>query len=128
MCWFSRNLKNPNVIPVPSGREGLGKALIKAGKAKPKGTDIVAHHDATWTNKEWFAARGVNVNKAQYGRWVQGGKDSAHGREVYVFEGAWDYLKREKNLDNLPLDEVKEKIDEAILELQEDFHYFNDIR
>lgn len=55
-------------IEVPKSQDGLKKAM-KRRVAKP-GDLFDAHHDLPWSEREWFAKHGVNVNNPAFGRWV----------------------------------------------------------
>ncbi|HWE95558.1 MAG TPA: PKD domain-containing protein, partial [Tepidisphaeraceae bacterium] len=65
---------------VPTNRNLLAENL---GAPPARFTNPQAHHDLPWTFKDWFAAHGIDVNQAQYGRWVEGtppGGDPANWR------------------------------------------------
>ncbi|MDB5357073.1 MAG: hypothetical protein JWN24_3526 [Phycisphaerales bacterium] len=65
---------------VPTNRGALADNL---GAAPGSLKVPQAHHDLPWTFKDWFAAHGIDVNEAQYGRWVEGtppGGDPANWR------------------------------------------------
>lgn len=60
--------KDGSKIDFPKSQDGLKKNMKRR---VPKPGDLFdAHHDFPWSEREWFARHGVNVNKPAFGRWV----------------------------------------------------------
>jgi hypothetical protein len=48
-----------------------GRHVLKSNMGEPPGAGYHAHHDFPWSEKDWFASKGIDVNQAAYGRWVK---------------------------------------------------------
>jgi hypothetical protein len=67
----------------------LKNRMIRAGDTKP-GIDYEAHHDLPWEFREWFAAHKIDVNDAQYGRWVHIDDHKTWHNENPKFNEVWE--------------------------------------
>ncbi len=84
-------------ITAPTNRAGLRKAM---GQPPAEMANPNAHHDLPWKYKDWFAGpnRGLNVNDAQFGRWVEGRPPGGHQKWTSVFETEWQqFISRNRN-------------------------------
>ncbi|MEX2316716.1 MAG: hypothetical protein WD669_06165 [Pirellulales bacterium] len=79
-------LVDGGILRTASDRTGLKRALQTAGQdatglseAAAKGLygHVNAHHDFLWDERKWFIVHGIDVNKAEYGRWVAATKPGA---------------------------------------------------
>ncbi|MFN8444528.1 MAG: hypothetical protein U0175_27335, partial [Caldilineaceae bacterium] len=77
-------------ITPPTQRQQLRQNMLKAGNAPPT-SKSQAHHNFPWKFRDWFAGagRGLNVNDAQFGRWVEGTPPGPHQQWTSAYEDAW---------------------------------------
>ena len=75
--------------------------MIAAGNAPPQGMkNPQAHHDLPQAKdlKVEFQKRGLDINKARYGRWIDGSPTGNHQNWSYAFNKAWrDFFKTNPN-------------------------------
>ena len=78
-----------HAITPPTYRGGLRENM---GAAPVHMTNPQAHHELPWTFREWFAdaPRGLDVNDAQFGTWVEGGgSPDQHQGFTQAYQNAW---------------------------------------
>lgn len=63
--------------------------MEKAGRIRTNATQQ-AHHDLPWRFREWFAAHKIDVNDAEYGRWVDIDNHEAWHNENPKFNDVWE--------------------------------------
>jgi len=88
-------------IKAPTDRNGLRKAMEKAGDKAPEGLrNPEAHHNLPWKFRDWFAEKGLDVNDTRFGRWVEGsskGNGGPHQQWSKEYEQAWeDYISQNR--------------------------------
>ncbi|MFN8471516.1 MAG: RHS repeat-associated core domain-containing protein [Anaerolineae bacterium] len=84
--------------PGPGTRSQLRRNMERAGITPPTGmSNPQAHHNLPFKYREWFAGkgRGINVNDARWGRWVDGTPPGSHQVWTSAYEREWDaYIAR----------------------------------
>ncbi len=74
-------------------RGQLKQNMLKNGPAP--GGSYQAHHGLPWKNRDYFAQAGLDVNDAQFGRWVIGGGNGGHQSWSRAYGALWDnYIAR----------------------------------
>ena len=91
----------------------LKSRMIKAGNKKP-GRNYQAHHDLPWEFREWFAAHKIDVNDAQYGRWVHIDDHKKWHNEEPKFNDIWEDFIYDANGN-----QIKRSKDEIMIKLNE---------
>lgn len=73
--------------------------MIKEGITAPSGMKNPAvHHIIPWKFKDKVAGFGVDVNRIEFGKWVEGGKGSKHAKLSYKYNKQWEaFLNNPKN-------------------------------
>ena len=86
-------------ITAPTSHRGLKNAMIKEGITAPSGMkNPVVHHIIPWKFKDEVAAFGVDVNRIEFGIWVEGGKGSKHAKFSKKYNDMWEaFLDNPKN-------------------------------
>ncbi len=76
-----------------AGKHGdLKKNMLKEG-AMP-GEGYQAHHGLPWAYRDYFHEAGLDVNDANFGRWVKGGGNGGHQSWSYRYGQLWkSYIK-----------------------------------
>lgn len=88
--------KDGSKINVPKREKGLKQAMKRR---VPKPGDLFeAHHDLPWSERAWFAERGINVNNPAFGRWAHKNEHDvwhkgAGGGEFHQFW--YDFMEEE---------------------------------
>lgn len=87
------------IIPVPKHHGTLKNRMKRQGMNPPPNLANKAravHHDMPWHFRDWFAARGIDVNDTQFGRWVDNTKGAPHQRWSAAFDQEWaSFIARE---------------------------------
>jgi hypothetical protein len=84
--WLASKIQ---AIDPPTNRAGLRQAM---GQPPPGMRNPQGHHNFPWKLRDWFAAprRGINVNAADYGRWVEGTPPGPHQVWHAEYSAAWN--------------------------------------
>ena len=73
--------------------------MLKSGPAP--GSGYQAHHGLPWSFRDYFYSAGLDVNDAQFGRWVIGGGNGGHQSWSYTYGQLWyNYIKTHPNPDS----------------------------
>jgi Ca2+-binding RTX toxin-like protein len=127
-------LVDGGILRAASDRTGLKRALQAAGQdatglsenaAKALYGHVNAHHDFLWDERKWFIAHGIDVNKAEYGRWVAATKPGTAPAVGKRLHQSWslDFKQRWVNFiaDEPAAGYTKQQVIDFMMQLRSDF-------